>query len=230
MRSRKPGFTLIELLVVIAIIAILAAILFPVFAQARDKARQASCLSNQKQIGLGFLMYAQDYDGTWPCQAGDGVLVRAAGGNGINYHDLILPYSKNEQIWLCPSNIPNGSIAVKPPAMGYHMNGNLITAAGLSEGAMAAPASLIALRESGNGRVFVNCYLRPYRGNCDDVINYENNNPNLNFMPHAKGYNLLFADGHAKWYKSGQANTLAMFPEDEGPSTRAKHPTANLCP
>src|SRR4026208_354663 len=63
--QRRNGFTLIELLVVIAIIAILAAILFPVFAQARDKARQASCLSNEKQIGCALNMYQQDYDGTW---------------------------------------------------------------------------------------------------------------------------------------------------------------------
>ena len=62
----RSGFTLIELLVVIAIIAILAAILFPVFAQAREKARQTSCLSNSKQLGLGLLMYVQDYDETWP--------------------------------------------------------------------------------------------------------------------------------------------------------------------
>ncbi len=63
----KKAFTLIELLVVIAIIAILAAILFPVFAQARDKARSASCLSNEKQIGLGLMMYTQDYDETYIC-------------------------------------------------------------------------------------------------------------------------------------------------------------------
>ena len=64
--SRKRGFTLIELLVVIAIIAILAAILFPVFARAREKARQSSCLSNVKQIGLGMMMYVQDYDERFP--------------------------------------------------------------------------------------------------------------------------------------------------------------------
>src|ERR671916_3232132 len=66
LRTKRNGFTLIELLVVIAIIAILAAILFPVFAQAREKARQASCLSNVKQIGLAAMMYVQDYDETYP--------------------------------------------------------------------------------------------------------------------------------------------------------------------
>ena len=67
-RRRAPGFTLIELLVVIAIIAILAAILFPVFAQARESARQSTCLSNIKQIGISMAMYIQDYDGTYPSQ------------------------------------------------------------------------------------------------------------------------------------------------------------------
>src|SRR5438034_2561040 len=78
-RSRG-AFTLIELLVVIAIIAILAAILFPVFAQARDKARAASCLSNNKQLTLGFLMYTQDYDETNPLAFGYSML------DGVGYH------------------------------------------------------------------------------------------------------------------------------------------------
>ncbi len=96
---RKSGFTLIELLVVIAIIAILAAILFPVFARAREKARQTSCLSNVKQLALGQLMYIQDYDEmTAPHACGDV-------GHGYLYctFEVLLPYIKNTQLFRCPS-------------------------------------------------------------------------------------------------------------------------------
>lgn len=122
---KKKGFTLIELLVVIAIIAILAAILFPVFAQARAKARQASCLSNLKQIALGQIMYAEDYDGKWPIY---GMAARCAiaphrnwdprspyfgygfvgsdGQAGYLYlpFQLLEGYIKNREIWRCPSD------------------------------------------------------------------------------------------------------------------------------
>ena len=104
-RTFAAGFTLIELLVVIAIIAILAAILFPVFAQARAKARQTVCLSNMRQMGLGVLMYAQDYDETLP-------LAASATAKGFqNWHDFVDPYVKTKQIWVCPdSNLPNKNI------------------------------------------------------------------------------------------------------------------------
>jgi prepilin-type N-terminal cleavage/methylation domain-containing protein len=97
---RRKGFTLIELLVVIAIIAILAAILFPVFARAREQARKASCLSNQKQIGTAVLMYAQDFDELLPPQQ-----VGACGNLATSYGwaDLIMPYVKNEKVFDCPS-------------------------------------------------------------------------------------------------------------------------------
>ncbi|MBC7529297.1 MAG: DUF1559 domain-containing protein [Chthonomonadaceae bacterium] len=119
--TKKPtGFTLIELLVVIAIIAILAAILFPVFAQAREKARQTSCLSNTKQLGLGIMMYVQDYDETWPrnddcvnggTKAVEGAPATAIGcsgpyGDRVNHYKWwywTYPYVKNAQINVCPS-------------------------------------------------------------------------------------------------------------------------------
>jgi len=106
---RKPGFTLIELLVVIAIIAILAAILFPVFAQAREAARKATCQSNLKQIGTALSMYQQDYDGKFlssgaldPTSIADGNnLIRHLQG-GLAY--LLYPYTKNNQLFHCPSD------------------------------------------------------------------------------------------------------------------------------
>ncbi|MFO8082108.1 MAG: prepilin-type N-terminal cleavage/methylation domain-containing protein, partial [Armatimonadota bacterium] len=101
--TRRTGFTLIELLVVIAIIAILAAILFPVFARAREKARQTSCLSNVKQIMAGIQMYAQDYDerlcpgSRWRLYVGGTYIGMAQWADAIN------PYVKNEQLFKCPS-------------------------------------------------------------------------------------------------------------------------------
>ena len=94
--SRRRGFTLIELLVVIAIIAILAAILFPVFAKAREKARQTSCLSNLRQWATATLTYVQDYDERFPLQD-------YAGGIYVPWYTALYPYVKNEQMYHCPS-------------------------------------------------------------------------------------------------------------------------------
>lgn len=107
----RRGFTLIELLVVIAIIAILAAILFPVFAKARENARKISCLSNLKQIGIGLVQYGQDYDGYMP-----GSQQNVTGGT-ISWPTIMQPYIKNEQVFVCPSGEKGltSSDAVTPP-------------------------------------------------------------------------------------------------------------------
>ncbi|MDX1931222.1 MAG: DUF1559 domain-containing protein [Capsulimonadales bacterium] len=119
------AFTLIELLVVIAIIAILAAILFPVFAQAREKARQISCLSNEKQITLGFLMYVQDYDGTFPLYTYDYLTYWAGGREAAGRpfdksRGLIFPYLKNGEIQKCPSY--TGGTNLGGTGYGYNQN------------------------------------------------------------------------------------------------------------
>ena len=121
--KRNKGFTLIELLVVIAIIAILAAILFPVFAKAREKARQASCQSNEKQIGLAILQYVQDNDETYP--------VMFTPGNGAGYvswTEPVYPYVKSVQVYKCPdqtqTGTTNGSIIISTPGLSNDYGGN----------------------------------------------------------------------------------------------------------
>ena len=98
-RGAGRGFTLIELLVVIAIIAILAAILFPVFAQAREKARATSCLSNEKNMGLAILMYAQDFDEVNVPER----LWLPDPGKKISFRALLQPYVKDKKVFVCPS-------------------------------------------------------------------------------------------------------------------------------
>src|SRR5690348_12721472 len=113
MRLRNRAFTLIELLVVIAVIAILAAILFPVFAQAREKARQTTCLSNGRQMGAAILMYIQDYDervffrgsnASSSVSHTGAILPNAASVNPVRWWNALMPYMKNTQILVCPSD------------------------------------------------------------------------------------------------------------------------------
>jgi prepilin-type N-terminal cleavage/methylation domain-containing protein/prepilin-type processing-associated H-X9-DG protein len=123
-RSNRSAFTLIELLVVIAIIAILAAILFPVFAQARAKARQAACLSNQKQIALAAMQYVQDYDEMLPVNNGSYLPANPASVNTVlaTWMLQLHPYAKNWDIYRCPdSRFPDQVTVTNFPAAGQQV-------------------------------------------------------------------------------------------------------------
>jgi prepilin-type N-terminal cleavage/methylation domain-containing protein/prepilin-type processing-associated H-X9-DG protein len=143
--SEQRGFTLIELLVVIAIIAILAAILFPVFAQARDKARGASCLSNMKQMNLATLMYAQDYDETFPFLNVRWMPTGGASRFETGFDQPLMSYVKNTGVFTCPSDAGtrsapdmarcnDGALALKRIPRSYAMVGSIDTAQGYALG------------------------------------------------------------------------------------------------
>ena len=203
---RRTGFTLIELLVVIAIIAILAAILFPVFAKAREKARQTSCLSNEKQLCLAVLSYAQDYDEILP----PALLYWVAGDTNWlkSWMMLCYPYVKNVQLYACPSysqvpgysdNTVNNYANIPKESYCAQSNG----AAGLALGSVPRPSETIYGYESKGA--FGNV-ANPYPPDgcgyyCGQTaLNITKNlNTNGANMPHNGGMNCFFVDGHSKW-------------------------------
>jgi prepilin-type N-terminal cleavage/methylation domain-containing protein/prepilin-type processing-associated H-X9-DG protein len=195
---RKTGFTLIELLVVIAIIAILAAILFPVFARARENARRTSCLSNTKQLGLATLMYDQDYDEKLPPAYANGA------PSTMNWWGPIIePYVKSVQVYFCPSDSAQTSSSTYSPAsvsygwnyywlqnkpMGDDLHG------GVSLAAIDAVSQTVLLGDS-NGETTGTPPVPSNR-----YIIY----PCCAYIPverHLEGVNMAFVDGHSKWYK-----------------------------
>lgn len=209
--SRRKGFTLIELLVVIAIIAILAAILFPVFARAREKARQASCLSNMKQLSLGVMMYVQDYDETCPKRV-DWTLA------GINYliPDLINPYIKNTGVWVCPTGHYTITQAATPPGgtvqwstilgnVSYGYNdalGQSSQGTPMQLGGIVAPADTLVI---GEASTLTLCWV-PYRVaypvvccQTPGIAGDYNLWANPDNCRHNGGNNVAFFDGHVKW-------------------------------
>ena len=187
---RRRGFTLIELLVVIAIIAILAAILFPVFAKAREKARQTTCASNLKQIALGNLMYANDYDERFMPFCGDSASWCKSPPGYFYTAGYLQPYIKNTQIWLCPSTTghncapccwetPYGDYGYPCMTMSRQAMANI-----------TAPASVMMFIECANAPATPN-------GSC----NFAGVRVDWVQARHNGGANLAYSDGHVKWQK-----------------------------
>lgn len=209
-RGRK-GFTLIELLVVIAIIAILAAILFPVFARARENARRSSCASNLKQIGLAVMQYTQDYDERMP----SGRMEEGYTGTklyiGPNWENILQPYAKSYQVFRCPSNpkkqqslgqdssgLPAGSgSGISYSAITDYDTWTLaafgqINKAGPSLSTFAAPAQTLCVVEANGDNTDFNVGDDYYI-----TSNWTAAKPYL-FTGHLGTSNFLFADGHVK--------------------------------
>jgi len=192
--ARRIGFTLIELLVVIAIIALLAAILFPVFARAREKARQTSCLNNIKQLGTAMMMYLQDYDekfvdtsDTW------------------RWYTPTMPYIMNDQIFKCPSLGDDAG----NPYTDYVING--VFAHGVAQARIKRVASTIMIGERmrdapwdgyhpwpGNGTSWTNLSAYTAADGHNWFIDH------ISQDRHNDGCNYAFADGHGKWLRWGQ--------------------------
>jgi len=193
---RRRGFTLIELLVVIAIIAILAAILFPVFARAREKARQTSCLNNVKQMSLAWMQYLQDYDERTPLlyhRGAPGPRIFGQTADAVWWYDAIMPYCKNDQIFVCPSAEPQwtGDIYTAGCRNWRNIYAPNYFYCGYKYANIQEPARLIMLQDC-------LCYRTPA-----DQAQLDNRRY---FSPqrHNDGLNHGYFDGHAKWLQQAK--------------------------
>jgi prepilin-type N-terminal cleavage/methylation domain-containing protein/prepilin-type processing-associated H-X9-DG protein len=227
------GFTLIELLVVISIIALLAAILFPVFARARENARRASCQSNLKQLALGMAQYVQDYDErfTGLYSNNDGASTpqfncHLSGGTATSdkgWAELLQPYIKSVQILQCPSDpIPSGGSdytcsSTTKSYTDYFLNDHLVDSVnsqlGIHSAAVRYPTMTVMFGDSDS------LQGSSYRYSGGDGINITVNlATDANFLDaqrHLEGANYAFVDGHVKWYKGESKGVISGIYDDD---------------
>jgi len=220
-RARR-GFTLIELLVVIAVIAILAAILFPVFAQARESARKIGCLSNMKQLGTAVTLYTQDYDEQLPNAIHGFPGVNLTGG-WIYYSAFpanetprsfdvkqgsIFTYVKNDQVFACPADTQGRAAGNSYAVNSCAFTMNIPLATGKSLAAFGDTASWALMTEEAIGiGDETGAFLR-LNSTDDGFLNY-----GMNFLStrHQEGSNFTFVDGHAKWFRPQQVFTRRLM-------------------
>lgn len=253
---KRRAFTLIELLVVISIISILAAILFPVFARARENARRTSCLSNQRQIGLGIMQYVQDYDETYPST--QRYTNAAETGTTFWYWD-IEPYIKDFQIFRCPSSTQGYGPAaasydwnrvvdgIKHPyvrAGNYGASQLLMRVRNATNypyvkmSAVVAPATTYMIMDSGSFQIYPTLATAP--GSTYEYL------PGMGALGvpagasvgrygddfqrgrHFGGINVIFADGHAKWLKAETIHSEAKKMTDAGWAINARVTSASM--
>lgn len=238
---RKRGFTLIELLVVIAIIAILASILFPVFASARDRARGAACMSNMKQLGTGILMYLQDNDehlffraAKTAAQTRTNQAAGATVPNELNWWNQLMPYLKTSGVYKCPSD-------GQPSTTSLDVSGNIIPRSYVVSNAVEylnasqitqASQAIVVSEKWGTdlsvpAKANNESWFEAFDGDMNPDVNDPVNRPMCKFANrHQGGMECAFFDGHAKWLKP---EVITNSPLLSGCAYITAYPTDGMC-
>jgi len=246
---RQSAFTLIELLVVIAIIAILAAILFPVFAKVREKARQTSCTSNEKQLGLAMLQYVQDNDETFPVGSTNSTFT-PNDHFGIGWAGEIYPYVKSTGAYTCPDDVTKSQPGANPPMyeVSYALNTHIVNSYAATQGnlsAFTAPAKTVMLSEvTGNLANITSIDEGKSLGTThwsvctqgDAIVGTGGNDSTARMATgaldgdtawkdgtkgrHTDGSNFLLSDGHVKWLRGS-----AVSPGNNPPGSSTDQPS-----